>query len=353
MIGGKYLGTVVLALLVLLMLPSPALSLQGCAVEGPGGYIPDSDCDGTPDRFDNCPSSPNSQQEDMNRNGVGDACDLLIEEILVMPDTHVRSGEFAHLLVRMINNRDRPLQDISAVVENDRLDVREVRGLDFLPAGESAELDFWFRIPKCARAQEYDLTITTRLADGAQVHEIPIVVEQGEACGTADGPLDATIINVVGKVDIDRGQSALIPITITNLGESQATYHLAMGDLGEWGVWRIDPRASVTIPAGHEDAAYLHLQTNGRTKAGTAVLELIITADGQQTRIPIDVYVRAPFRSAAPIWPVILQAGVILLLIALIVAAIIVAVIHLRETGDDKKAPAIERVNEKKIKTNY
>jgi|GEM_PF-5767444 len=41
----------------------------------PCPYIDDSDCDGIPDAIDNCPTTSNPDQEDLNSNGVGDACE--------------------------------------------------------------------------------------------------------------------------------------------------------------------------------------------------------------------------------------------------------------------------------------
>lgn len=44
-------------------------------VDNPYYALPDRDNDGVPDVEDNCPSAPNSEQEDENNNGVGDACE--------------------------------------------------------------------------------------------------------------------------------------------------------------------------------------------------------------------------------------------------------------------------------------
>ena len=55
-------------------LPEP---IQRCIEAGTNGHNPelDTDADGVPDRFDNCPSTPNPDQADADSDGVGDACE--------------------------------------------------------------------------------------------------------------------------------------------------------------------------------------------------------------------------------------------------------------------------------------
>ena len=50
------------------------LVLAACTANG-GPQPKDTDGDGIPDNFDNCPTVPNPDQADSNGNGIGDACD--------------------------------------------------------------------------------------------------------------------------------------------------------------------------------------------------------------------------------------------------------------------------------------
>lgn len=334
---------------ILVALVPQAHAAAGCAILTSAGPAPDFDCDGTPDGLDNCPEIPNSGQHDVNRNGVGDVCDLLIEEVVVEPDNRLRQGEFAHVVIRMINNRPFPIHDVEITARNERLEIDAAHRIPFVPSGEQAIADFWLKIPKCADTGRYGLSVASAFEGGsAEVQTQTLFVDEGTACGTQDGPLDTTIVNVFGKVDIDQGDSILTPITITNLGDSQATYHLGVEGVSGWGTWRIDPAASLQLQAGHQDTAYLYLDAENFA-AGTKKVTLKVTSEGQQTLVPITVFVRAPAKSQIP-FAAILQGLLIGLLILLLLVAIVIGIVRLMR---ERETVAIEPVKKKEVKTYY
>lgn len=346
-------GGIVVVLLAVLLIPQA--SAQACSMLTDEGWQPDADCDSVPDRFDNCPLTPNSQQMDMNRNGMGDACDLIIEEVIVQPDTHIRQGEFAHVIIRIINNRGGPIDDVSVRARHTALGIDAEEFLEQVPAGESANIDFWLKVPKCASIGRADVSITSSFEEpytGEDTHEtmsVPLDIEQNDLCGTADGPLDNTIIDVFGSADMDVGESAILPVKIMNRGDAQKIYHLSIEDLGMWGTWRIDPAASVAIPAGHEATMYIYLQTDEDTRAGIKDVQLLVTSDGQQTAVPIHVYVRAPLQRAKDMGTFFVEA--LLIVAAMLVIGIIALLIVLHMNRRHKKV-AIEDA-EKEKKTNW
>ena len=69
-------------------------------------YPADQDRDGVPDTNDNCPSVPNPDQRDSNRDGKGDACqvDGVKPRVLVYPGS-ARRGARAYLKARMADDR--------------------------------------------------------------------------------------------------------------------------------------------------------------------------------------------------------------------------------------------------------
>jgi|GEM_PF-1777080 len=328
------------------------VNAQGCAIMTDMGYAPDFDCDGVIDEFDNCPRDNNENQLDTNRNAIGDICDLVVEEIIVNPDTTIRQGEFAHVTIRMINNRDMAIEGITIALVNKDLGIDASQDLKFIPQGETGIVDFWVKAPKCATTKSYPLSITASFTDPltgkktAEAQKETLIIERGAVCGTKDGPLDNTIINVFNKIDLDRGESAIMPITLTNLGDSQERYDLTVDALDGWGSWRIDPAPQVTIVAGHRGEAYLYIQTESHTPAGAKQLMLTIMSGDQKTTVPITVYVRGVQPTGAGFWVFIMQWIVLILLVLLIVIAILIPMRIMRNpkypNGKDEKNHKVE-----------
>jgi len=358
----------IILVLALTIAVIPATHAQpGCAIATESGMIPDSDCDGVPDALDNCPAVANSDQRDMNRNGVGDACDLLISEIIVNPDNHLRQGDFAHITIRVLNNRDGALQDITINARNKELGIDAIGNIPYVPVGETGQTDFWLKIPKCATTQSYPLSITASFkepANGAAANEVQtetIYVDKG-ACGTPNGSLDNTVITVFNKLDVDEGGSVLLPVSIANLGDGQATYDLSLQDMGNLGTWRIDPASRMKLASGVRSNANLYLQIERGVGAGTRTLQLTVTSDNQKTTIPIELYVRSPVKTAVPFAFIAFQFIFVIVLVLLIIAAIIIAIRHNKrkngsgtDRGNHKVEPyydtAVSAKTAKKVET--
>jgi len=341
------------------------------------GWQPDVDCDTVPDRYDNCPSQTNVDQYDRNRNGFGDACDLLIDYITVEPNNRLKQGNFAKLSVSMINNRDGPVGDVLIRVASSSLDIQQQLSLEMVPAGEQARLDFWLKIPKCASTGRHDVTITSGFTEPythdhvTEVEETTFIIEKGDLCGSENGPLDNTIIEAFHNVVVDRTDSTIIPVRLTNFNPSQADYHVMVEDLGTWGNWRFDPSADVQLPSGKHATLYLYLETEAYAPAGTKTITITVTADNQQTTIPIDVYVRAPMEKARVMGTFFVQLALIILAVLIVGFILALAVGHFIRRHEKpkkkrtkkaavkntpkkaRKKVAVENVTKQKRKTYY
>ncbi|MDD9953265.1 MAG: thrombospondin type 3 repeat-containing protein [Candidatus Woesearchaeota archaeon] len=314
-------GILVFALFALFTLSMA--SAQACNVYTSHGWQPDYDCDGVFDRIDTCPAIANKEQTDKDNNGIGDACDLAIQEVRVYPDNRLEQGEFAHLIVRVINNNHEQLKDVKVAVSNNALDVQDVHALPVIPAGETAKIDFWINVPECANPGTYVFKVSSSHKYGAENAEYSVQLNPSGLCGTGTGPLDTSVINVFGKVDTDREQSTVIPIRIINRGEKEVTYNARLANADGF-TWRVDPAASMALSPNHEGTLYLYLQTDASTPAGSSELDLSITAGTQTTSIPVDVYVRGTKDASTTFWKVAKLFLILLLMLFIGIIGIIV-----------------------------
>ncbi len=292
-----------------------AAPVQGCAALWNGDAVSDRDCDGVPDANDNCPLAANAQQQDLDRNGMGDACDPLAEQVVIEPDSHIRQGEFAHVTLRARNARDGPIGDVTISIAQRALGINETQAIALVPAGEAASADFWLRVPACAAPGAYALAISSSLREPytgdvvREMREATLTVEKGTACGNATGPLGATVISVLGETGIDRGENVVVPIAIANKGDEQATYQVSVDDLSGWGSWRM------------EGTLYLYLSTGDMTPPGPRTIAISIASGGARTEVPITVTVRALAAGAQQAGSIVLEAiaiGAIMVLIGII-----------------------------------
>jgi len=370
------LTSILLALALLAAVATSAAATE-CSVSTEQGLVQDSDCDSVPDPYDNCPLEPNSLQTDLDRNGIGDACDLVITEARVDPDSHLRQGEIARILVQLFNNQQLPITDIQVRVLNDDLRIDQIQEMPFMPAGEAAILAYHARIPPCAAPDEYPITITSAFRDAGRsaraTARITLTVERSDACGAAAGPLDTTVIDVRDRADIDRGENALFPIRITNLGDEQATYSVRATDTEGWATWRVDPDATVSLTSGRDAILALTVETDDDALPGPRTVTVQVTSGQQTTEVPIAVYLRGPLR-ASP-WIAVLQTGLLLIFLLLLTVAVAISARRYRrrprqrveivdlaaqesakvplKTAPKRKRIAVERAEPGKRETHY
>jgi uncharacterized membrane protein len=319
----KWLVGGILAVLFLALLPSLHAS---CAVFMGDGFAEDTDCDASPDLYDNCPLIPNPDQNDLNRNGAGDSCDLIMDDIVVQPDSHVQQGELVPITIRLLNTQLTSYGNAVVRITNKDLNIDVSQTIPFIPPGETGTYDLWLKIPRCAEPKAYTITVTaiyTSTVKRSATTTSTITVEPGKLCTGKATTLQDSIINVLDRVDIDRGDRTIIPITVANLGTTTKSYQLSVQDLGSFGTWRIEPRTAVTLAPDEDETVYMYLDTESNVPAGHKTVMLTITSGKTKADIPIDVYVRVPLMGQGFGWQHILQVFLIIVLVILIIVAVI------------------------------
>ena len=104
---------------------------------------PDTDGDGTPDAFDNCPDDPNPTQDDLDMDGDGDVCDL-DDDSDGLPDTWelLHFGDETSAEPNDDSDMDKLTNLQEFVAGTDPMDVNSTFLVEFLTVGNAGDTSF-------------------------------------------------------------------------------------------------------------------------------------------------------------------------------------------------------------------
>lgn len=226
---------------------------RGCVLKDDRGQFDDLDCDRIPDVFDNCPLVPNPDQVDRDRNGVGDACDLIIDEITISPETPVQ-GRSMVVTIGVTNNRQYPMRNMVLKLDVPALGLSTSEQLNTLEPGSRVLKDLVTRIPECAKQRLTDIVAIVEYPIGPSQKEIfaqplKIPVLPSGQCASEVGP-ERTIVNIIELQDVDPQLGALYPFTIHNMESESKAYILSTSGLDGWGASEISTGSVLVIPPG-------------------------------------------------------------------------------------------------------
>lgn len=289
----------------------PFLRPSGCLAEG----APDRDCDGVPDAADNCPGQTNRDQRDANRNGAGDACDLVLVGASVLPSATLDPGDPFMVSVDLQNRMPDYLGSAVLDVRIPQFGVQSRERLPDLRAGE-----FWtqrarLQLPPCIPAQTAQVKVSVEyLGRAALTQTIPLTITDQPCRETAFGD---TLIEVADLQNIPPGGAASYPITLTNAGPVPRAYALGTRGLEGWGWTSFEPGSLVVLQPGQARMVTMRVQANPAVLPGSRAFALTVASQGEATAIPLKAEVQATI--AAPSYaPWILFLGILILIFLVI-----------------------------------
>ncbi|MFH1916288.1 MAG: hypothetical protein ABIJ21_03410 [Nanoarchaeota archaeon] len=314
--------------------PTPEPNTQ-CIIQDrlTGRTLPDFDCDDVPDDRDNCPDTPNTNQKDLNKNGIGDACDLILSYFEVVPDW-VRAGESFTVKVGIRNKFGYDLEDVKLTLRLEGLGITQAKNIPSLMSGETEDLDFLVDISECTEAKTYTvkLSIDSRARD-VLIATGKIKVVEGK-CFAENR--NVNIVDLYNIQDVPAGGNALYPLRITNTDSYAKSYTLRLVGIDGWGGYSFDTGSVVVVPANTEMTVNAHVYANSDAPSGEKTFMAEIRHANEVEQVILGASVKSEEKSDLALSIRILQ----IVLGILVVAGIVVGIAYLIATRRTREQAA-------------
>lgn len=275
--------------------------------------------------------------------GVEDEDAIVIKEAYLSPSNEVMAGRALSALVKVENVGQEDLDDVTLIVSVPELNIRDTETLDELDYEEKETFEkIILRFPVDTQPGDYIVEYTVKFDEYESVTRtdlVNVLACESAVCGAQEDTADTgkTLITVPNKQIVTKGTTgAVYPVLINNMGDNAKAYTIEVQGLDMWGTARMDPGATLVVPAKNSQTVFLYVQANDDAQAGEKYFKLSITSDEDVKDIPLTASVQE--ESAAGGWDGlkrVLEIGLIVLVIILIIIGLIVGFNKLRGSGDD------------------
>jgi len=227
---------------------------RGCVMLTEDGQFDDTDCDKVPDIADNCAFTHNQDQSDVDHNSIGDACDILISQVRIEPETPMQ-GRSLVATVQVMNNRPYAVKDLTVRLDVPRLGLFATDKIGVLDAGRIATVELVTRLPDCAPTRATDIVAIVEHQYGVRQTEVfsqpvRVAVVASGLCGETTPNAGRTTVDIIEAQDVNAVEGALYPFTIQNNEAESRAYVLSIDGIERWGYGEVYPGGVIVIPAG-------------------------------------------------------------------------------------------------------
>ncbi len=255
---------------------------------------------------------------------------LKIDDIIFNPSNGVKAGSSLLTTVRIENSGEKDQSSVKVTVNIPGLGISATEYIDEINNDDDEETEeIFLRIPKCAKAGNYDATIDVEFSNGnrklTEKETIQIIAD--DTCTEASPKTTITLGSQMQNVE--SGQTAIFPITVTNAGKTSKTFVVTVPS-ADWATITITPTSTLVVPAGQAQTIFVNVQTNKETPSGAHSLTATVQSDGKTEELTLTSTVLHSKTTARTVFEVIF----IVLVVLLAIIGIVLAIAHLRNKGE-------------------
>jgi len=253
---------------------------------------------------------------------------LAIEDVVFSPSNAVRAGSALLTTVRVENKGERDQDDVKVTVDIPGLGITATDYIEEIENDDEEEEteEIFLRIPKCAKAGNYDVNIDVEYSDRrrteTETHTITVLEDQ--TCNEDDAT--QTTITLGNQMqNIISGGTAIFPITVTNAGKTSRTFTINVPSQ-DWASVSVTPTSVLVVPAGQTQTSFVNVQVNDDAPGGAHSLVATVTSGEHVQEVTLTSNVQAQSTTAKRTLEVIL----IVLVVLLVILGIVIGIGHLR-----------------------
>ena len=215
---------------------------------------------------------------------------LKITDVILYPENSITAGSALLTTVRVENFGQRDEDDVRVEVSIPALGKTVTDYIDEVESNEQEETEeLYIRIPRETEAGDYEMIVTVDYNDLRDTVEKSVVVhvDSDETYVATQQPV--TTITVGSELEnVNQGESVIFPVTITNSGNTDTAYTVAVAGASDWATVKISPTSTQIVKAGESNSFYLSIGVNKDASEGTHVFTATVsTADGEVEQIAL------------------------------------------------------------------
>jgi hypothetical protein len=266
---------------------------------------------------------------------------ITITDVTLSPSGEVRSGSALLATVRVENYGQNTEKDVKVTAAIPALGISATDYLDEIKSGKQKDTEeLYLRIPKCAKAGTYDLTVNVDYSRGHEKDNkvYPIKVTADDTCTPApvvpQGP--STMITLGTQVEqASQGGNIIFPMTLTNNGASARSYSVLIAG-NDWADVKLSPASTVVVDPGKSQTINAFVTVNDDAKAGPHTMTATIMSGTEKLQdLTLTANVAEQKKSGWDTLKSVLIVALILLVALLVILGLIVGISRMKGQDDE------------------